>query len=535
MLFPYSRRVTLGEFLNNAAQQFGDHPALISAERTVSYTQLRDEARCFAKGLGLLGVSKGTRVGVLMPNRPEWLAGALGAQMLGAIVVPINTLLRDAELEYALRFADVTVLIAVSQFLKHDYSAMLRRIAPEIDQPARPIIARRLPALREILMPGDAKIAAARSFADTLAAGAALSDEWLDAMTAETADCEPATVFFTSGTTAAPKGAVHTHGSMLHAAHNVADVLGLNAADRTWGYLPFFFTGGFVAVALATLSRGGAVLLQEVFEPGAAIELMSDNAGTTLFAWPHQAEAIVAHLDFRRLPLRIRKGPGAQAPWAAAIFGPEHQAVGTWGMTESGPMASSTRFDDPLHERASAHGRATPGLEMYIADPDTGGRLDADQEGELCVRGASMMSHYYRMSPAECFDAAGFFHTGDLARIDAAGLLHFVGRLKDVIKTAGVNVAAADVEATLLLHPDIAGAYVVGVAHPARGENIAAFIVRRSDSLSQTVVLEFCRTQMATYKVPRHVFFITETELPVLGSGKVDKRALRERVSGLLG
>ncbi len=528
--------MTLGQFVGDVAGRFGDRPALISAERCVSYTQLRDEARGFAKALALLGVSKGTRVGILMPNRAEWLACTFGAQMLGAIVVPLNTLLLGPELDYALRFADVTVLVAVSRFLRHDYSSVLRQLAPETERSTRPITSTRLPALREILMPADADLPAARSFTDALAAGASVSDEWLDAMIAETVADEAATIFFTSGTTTAPKGAVHTHRSMLHAAHNVADVLGLDQDDRTWGYLPFFFTGGFVAVALATLSRGGAVLLQEVFDAGAAIRLMSDHRGTTLFAWPHQAEAIVTHPDFRRLPLHIRKGPGAQSSWAAAIFDDNHQAVGTWGMTESGPMASSTRFDDPLEERAGAHGRATPGLEMHVIDPDTGRVLAANEEGELCVRGAAMMAHYYRQSRAESFDAQGFFHTGDLARIDERGLLHFIGRLKDVIKTAGVNVAAAEVEAALLQHPAVKVAYVVGVPHAVRGENVAAFIIGNDTKIDAGTLAEFCRGVLASYKVPRHIWFVSESELPVLGSGKVDKRALRQvataRVAG---
>src|SRR5262249_50607739 len=162
----------------------------------------------------------------------------------------------------------------------------------------------------------------------------------------------------------------------------------------------------------------------------------------------------------------------------------EHQAVGTWGMTETGPMAASTRFDDPLALRAGAHGRPMPGLEFRIADPDTRRPLAPDEEGELLVRGTSVMTGYYKMSPAESFDADGFFHTGDLAFIDRDGLLHFLGRLKDVIKTAGVNVAAAEVEATLQQHPHVKVAHVIGVAHATRGENVAAFVVRRDDSCS---------------------------------------------------
>lgn len=382
-----------------------------------------------------------------------------------------------------------------------------------------------LPALRQVVVQGAPRPAAAVDLPAMLDDGAGLADDWLAAAQREVSGSDAATVFFTSGTTAAPKGAVHTHASMLRAAHNVADRLGLTAADRTWGYLPFFFTGGLVAVAMATLSRGGAVILQEVFEAGATLKLMAEHGCTTLFAWPHQAEALIAHPDFAHTALRIHKGVGANTQWAARLYPPDHQAVSTWGMTETGPMAASSRYDDPLPLRTAAHGRPMPGLEFRVAD--SGGALPPGQEGELLVRGDSVMTQYYKVARTECFDGEGFFHTGDLARLDDAGQLHFIGRIKDVIKTAGVNVAAAEVEAALQQHPAVKVVCVTAVAHPTRGENVAAFVVRRDDQCSEGDLLQFCRDRLASYKVPRHIFLCGEDELPVLGSGKINKQALR--------
>jgi fatty-acyl-CoA synthase len=519
---------TVGALLDALAAEYGDRPALLSAARRVSFAELAHQANCVAKGLARIGVSKGTRVGVLMPNSPEWLSCAFGALKLGALLVPLNTLLRKPELEYALRHADVTVLVMVARFLNHAYTDVLREICPALDGADRPLAASQLPALRDVVVLGEPQPKASLAFEALAQRGTGLSDDWLRAAQAQVVAADAATVFFTSGTTAAPKGVVHTHASMLQAAHNVADRLGLTPDDRTWGYLPFFFTGGLVAVALATLSRGGAVLLQEVFEAGAALELMAAHGCTTLFAWPHQAEALIAHPDFPRTSLRIHKGVGANTNWAPRLYPPDHQAVGTWGMTETGPMAASSRYDDPPHIRAGSHGRPMPGLDFRIADPESGRPLAAGAEGELLVRGSSMMAHYYKMSPAECFDADGFFHTGDLARLDASGQLHFIGRIKDVIKTAGVNVAAAEIEATLQQHPQVKLACVTGVAHPTRGENVAALVVRRDASCTEAQLLAFCRERLASYKVPRHVFFCSEGDLPWLGSGKVDKQALRK-------
>ena len=517
---------TLGAFIDAAARDFGGRPALLTAEEQVTYADLARHAERLAAGLARLGVATGTHVGLLMPNRPEWLACAFAVFRLGAILVPLNTLHRRAELEYALRHADVNVLITVDRFLNHAYVDLLRQIVPEIAAAAPPIVSAALPALREVVVAGAAGGGAIRALDHVRADGTAMAGG-LGAVQAGVAPSDPAAIFFTSGTTAAPKGAVHTHASMLYAARNVADCLGLTADDRTWGYLPFFFTGGLVAVALATLSRGGAVLLQEVFDPGATLKLMAEHHCTTLFAWPHQAEALIAHPEFAATPLALRKGVGANTAWAAHLYPPDHQAVGTWGMTETGPMATSSRFDDPLPVRAGAHGRPMPGLDMRIIDPNTGTPLPVGQDGELVVRGASVMAHYYKMTPADCFDADGYFHSGDLARVDAAGCLHFLGRFKDVIKTAGVNVAAAEVEAVLQDHPGVTLACVVGVPHPARGESIAAFVVRRDPGCSEDDLLAFCRARLASYKVPQHVFFCSEADLPVLGSGKVDKGALR--------
>ncbi len=527
---------TIGSLLDAAAREHGDRPALIAADRRVSYRELAREAARVAKGLARVGVSQGTRVGILMPNSPEWLACAFGALKLGAVLVPLNTLHRKAELACALRHADVTVLIMVSDFLKHTYAEVLREICPALHGSIRPLAAPELPALREVIVLGSDRPPAALDFDTVLDAGASIADDWLDAAQAQVVPSDAAAIFFTSGTTAAPKGVVHTHATMLQAAHNVADRLGLAAEDRTWGYLPFFFTGGFVAVGLATLSRGGAVLLQAVFDAGAALKLMAEHGCTTLFAWPHQAEALVAHPDFPRTQLRLRKGPGAQAKWAAQLFQPDHQAVGTWGMTETGPMAASSRWDDPLPVRAGSHGYPMPGLEFRIVDRVTGRLRASGEDGELLVRGTSVMSHYYKMAPADCFDADGYFHTGDLARLDDNGHLHFLGRIKDVIKTAGVNVAAAEVEAALQEHPAVKVACVTGVPHPARGENVAAFVVPRDASCTEAELRAFSRARLASYKVPRYFFFCSEADLPVLGSGKVDKQRLRKlaaaRVAG---
>jgi fatty-acyl-CoA synthase len=525
---------SIGHRLRALAAEYGTKPALIFNDQPLSFADLAADARRVASALAQLGVSAGTRVGILMPNRPDWLRCAFGIWRLGAIVVPINTLFRPAELAYALRHGDVGVLITTARFLRNDYLQMLVELCPELTEQRPPLRAQGAPCLRYVICQGDDVPRGALPWEDFVASGEPSSTPWSIAALDAVGAADDAAIFFTSGSTAAPKGVVHTHASMLTAADNVGDRLGLTADDCTYGYLPLFFNGGLVGVTLATLARGGTVLLQEVFDADETLRLLARHRCTTLFAWPHQAEALIRHPQFDRNALRIRKGPGANTKWATSLFQSDHAAVGTWGMSETGPLASSTRFDDPLGERAGGHGRPMPGLEMRIVDPQTNEPLPPDSEGEIVVRGRSLMRTYYKRPAAECFDAAGWFHTGDCGRIDARGLLHFVGRIKDVIKTAGVNVAAAEVEAALLQHPWVKVAHVVPVPHPTRGENVGAFVVRRDPTCTAADLQAHCRASLAVYKVPRHIFFVAEEELPTLGSGKVDRQRLRERAAALI-
>jgi fatty-acyl-CoA synthase len=525
---------TLGALLDRVAAAHAPRTALVAGPRRIDYAGLHAEALRAAGALATLGVGKGTHVGVLLPNSPAWLAVAFGALRLGAVLVPINTLLRQPELAYALRHADVEVLVTAARFLRHDYLGMLRALCPALDRPAPAGLAcEALPALRRVVVTGSDPVPPGATAAEAALAAAEPTAEAATAAARAVAADDPAAIFFTSGSTAEPKGALHTHRSILTAAANVADALGLGPDDVTWGYLPFFFTGGLVAVALATLGAGGAVVLQEVFEPAETLRLLETAGCTVVFGWPHQMQALVDHPRFDRARLRVRKGVGANAAWAARIYPPDHLAVGTYGMTESGPMSVSSRWSDPLAVRRASHGRPRPGVELCIADPATGAALPAGGAGEIWLRGATMMAGYYQVPRAQCFDAAGWFHTGDLGSLDAEGNLHFVGRLKDVIKTAGVNVAASEVEEALRRHPRVRGAYVVGVPHPTRGENVAAFVVP-DGAVSADELLAFCRERLATYKVPRHVFLRTEAELPAAGSGKVLKARLREEAATLL-
>ena len=409
---------TLPALLDAVAARHPSSEAFISARRRATYAELRDDSIAIGRGLAARGVGRGTRVALLMPNRAEWLATAFGVWRCGGILVPLSTLARPRELAHFLRSADVALLVAVRRFLRHDYQAMLEEIAADAGRAPAPLFNVALPALRQVVWLEDEPADAVRTLA---APGDALGGAWPGVLTARVAPADPATVTFTSGTTSDPKGAVHAHQALCRSANDVGATLGVDASDRIWGYLPFFFNAGLVSVGLATLARGAAIVAMEVFEPGEALDLLEAERCTVFFGWPHQAEALIQHPRFASAKLALHKGVGANVPWAARLYPPDHHAVATWGMTETGPMFTAWPSTMPLEVRASGHGAPVAGREVRICDPESGEPMAVGTAGEICVRGPTLLSHYDGLAPRDCFDAHGYFHTGDLGRLDERG------------------------------------------------------------------------------------------------------------------
>ena len=522
---------TLGGFLDSCASRFPEREALAYAPRAevtarLSWAQLRAASRTAAKKLLAAGAGKGTRVGFLCSNRTEWLPIAFGALRLGAVLVPFSTLWKRDEIAYALRHADVQMLVSMPDFRKHDYVASLNDILPEMRSTAPGSLrAAAAPALRRIvLLEGEA--AGAERWGDLRDD---VEDAFLDAVEAAVSPVDWATIFFTSGTTAQAKAVLHAHAALVTSGRRIAECFGLGAEDAWWGHMPLFWSGGFVLGALATLAGGGRIVLQESVEAGGALDLL-EREGCTLMAGWHQAGPLLEHPEFGRRRLRLKKGTyHALAP---RLLGTDHQAIGVYGMSETATVVTATRWDDPEPVRAGSFGRPLPGMEVRIVDPGTRAEVAPGESGEIHVKGPTLMEGYYRVPRAQTFDAEGFFRTGDLGYFDEDGYLHFATRLKDVIKTAGVNVAAVEVEEALGRHPAVKAAHVVGVPHPTRGENVAAFVVLQPGaSATADELIAFCRENLASYKVPRQVFLIADADVPRTGTGKVEKAALR-RLAG---
>lgn len=523
---------TLGAFLDAATADAPEREAIAYAPSDhvtarLSRAELRTASRVAAKKLLAAGVGKGTRVGLLCPNRLEWLPIAFGVLRLGAVLVPFSTLWKRDEIAYGLTHGDVAVLLMVPSFLKHDYVQRLRDILGSNVQSGR-LRSPSAPALRQIfLLDGEAD---GMERWEDLPAQA--DDEFLDALERTVSPTDLATIFFTSGTTAQAKAVVHAHAALTTSARRIGECLGVTPDDAWWGHMPLFWSGGFIMGALATLAGGGRVVLQEVVEPAGALNLLEAERCTIMAGW-HQGGPLLDHPDFHRRRLYLKKGTyHALAP---KLMGSDHHAIGVYGMSETATCVTAARFDDPEPIRAGTFGRPLSGMEVRIADPVSGAALTPGESGEILVKGPTLMEGYYRVPRATTLTAEGFFRTGDRGYVDEAGNLHFGGRIKDVIKTAGVNVAAVEVEEALARHPAVQAAHVVGVPDPVRGENIAALVVLRPNRETGVDELrDFCREGLASYKVPRHLFVIGETDVPRTATGKVEKESLRRTAQALV-
>lgn len=525
---------TMVELLDRSVGAYAERDALVTAEERLTYADLDAVIRRYARALVALGVGKGSRVGVLMENHPDWVALDFAVTGIGAVLVPLSTFSTGQDLAYQLRHADVSHLLLSARFVKHDFLADVVRVAPELEQ-AEPghLYARRLPALRHVVVReagGDTLPAGATSWKAFVAAGESVPDSIVDELRAEVDPDDECYLMYTSGTTAHPKGVLHVHSAVAGNGWRIGECQKLEPVDVVWFYFPLFFSAGCVNVALGTLSHGAALLLQPVFDPAAALELIEREGATTWHLWPHTLKALREHPDWERRDHRgLHKGTGPYdllvEPAAPHVVG----GVNMYGMTETCTAFTCTAAADPPDVRSRTQGSPLPGCELRITDPESGAPLPPGEEGEIRVKGPNVMRRYYKLDPATTFDPDGFFPTGDLGMLRPDGRLVYLRRLKDTIKTGGINVSPAEVEAALRKVPGIGHVYAFGIPSEDRGEDVAVAVVLTAP-LSEAEVLEAARQALAGPKRPRAVLLLRAEEVPMTGSGKVRVGALRDRL-----
>ncbi len=503
---------TVAEILRHRARSRGDDALLVCDADRVSYADADRRSAELARGLIALGGGKGTHVGLLYPNGTEFVVGMLAAARIGAVVVPFSTFVTARELREQLVDSDVEILLAAASFRSHDYVQRLGEALShaEIDSDER-LFVTATPQLRHVIVNAES----------VYRLGEAVDPALLEAMEDDVDGCDPLAIVYTSGSTSTPKGVVHTHAALLGHQRNLNEIRGLRADDKLFCNSPFFWIGGFAFGLLATLIAGSTLVCSNATDAGQTLDLLEAEKPTMTNGFVAGIAHLADHPTFAARNLSsMRRGNlyPIMAPEARPAD-PElrHNML---GMTEAGSVVliSGDESDQPENRRGS-FGKPAPGFQTMIVDPDSAG------VGELCVRGPYLMRGYYKRSREECFDADGWFHTGDLVRVDADGFFYFVGRLSTMIKTSGANVSAAEVEKAIAR---VTGAecHVVGIPDTERGELVAAVVVR--PGLDEAALRERLKEELSAYKIPRRFIALPRAEIPLLSSGKVDTRQLKK-------
>ncbi len=532
---------TIGAALNTAAARWADRDALISCHQQLrySYAQLRQEADRVARALMALGVQRGDRVGIWSPNRAEWMITQYAAAKAGAILVNINPAYRVRELEYALVQSGVSVLIASRGFRATDYVEMLLGLIPELGTtaPGRPLAAERTPALRQVVYLGTDARPGGLAWSDLLALADTITIGELEAREAKLQFDEPINIQYTSGTTGSPKGATLSHHNILNNGYFVGAKLRYTDADRICLPVPFYHCFGCVLGNMAALTHGAAIVIPaESFDADATLRAIEAHGCTSIYGVPTM---FIAQLELPRFSSvrldTLRTGIMAGAPCPIdvmrQVIDRMHVADVTicYGMTETSPVSFQSDVDDPIDRRVSTVGRVLPHLECKIVDPETGAIVPRGTAGELCTRGYSVMLGYWNdaAATAHAVDAARWMHSGDLAIMSDDGYVTISGRIKDMIIRGGENIYPREIEEFLYTHEKVREVQVIGVPDRKYGEVVCAWIrLRDGATASEEEFREFCRGQIATYKIPRYVRFTTE--FPMTVTGKIQKFRMRE-------
>ena len=532
---PDARALTIGGFLREAAAANGRREAVVShnanGRLAWTYDDLEAASRLVASALIAAGIEPGMRVGLLMGNRPSWVASAFGVALAGGVLVPLNTYLEPPELAYVLGHSDASMLLMQTELAGHDYLATVSALTA----------GGTLPSLGRVFCVGlNERRGSIDPWTAFLDDGNAVPADALAARENAVTPEDDGIIIYTSGTTAAPKGVLHSHAPACLQSRRFVRHLALDRDVRSWSAFPLFWTAGFAMVMGATLAAGGCLVLQERFEPGGALALLEAERVTAPHAWPHQMAELEAHPDWAATDLSALRYVESFSPFGrhprVAAPGDAWSPRAAFGLTETFTIVTSTPADTPAQIRDRAQGRILPGNAIRIVDPTSGDALGPGADGEIAVSGSTLMRGYVNVAPETTFDADGFFRTGDAGHVDAEGYLHWTGRTSDMIKTGGAKVSPVEIETALLHHPALKASGAVGLPHDTLGQIVVVVAVAQDGArVDEDDVRAFLRGRIASYKIPRRVIFVGEGDLTLTGNQKIKPEDLRALAGARLG
>ncbi|CUA82321.1 MULTISPECIES: AMP-binding protein [Gulbenkiania] len=537
---------TIGQFFDDICHRHAQREALVVRGQSVrwTYAELRRQVDSLACGLMALGLEAGDRIGIWSQNNVEWVLMQFATAKAGLILVNINPAYRRAELEYALNKVACKALVLSPSFKSSDYLAMLGDLAPELASAAPgQLAAARLPALRWVIRMGRETSPGMLNFDDLLNAPGQEALEAL-AQRGETLQFDdPINIQFTSGTTGSPKGATLSHHNILNNGFFVGEAMRLTAEDRLCIPVPLYHCFGMVLGNLACVTHGATMVYpSEAFDPLAVLETVEAERCTGLHGVPTMFIAVLDHPRFDEFDLSsLRTGIMAGSPCPIEVMKRVvermhmEEVTIAYGMTETSPVSFQSHTDTPVSKKVSTVGLIHPHVEVKIVDPE-GRIVPRGQTGELLTRGYSVMLGYWEdeARTREAIDVAGWMHTGDLATLDESGYCNIVGRVKDMVIRGGENIYPREIEEFLYRHPDIQDVQVIGVPDERFGEELCAWIrVREGASLDADGVRAFCQGQIAHYKIPRYIEFVSD--FPMTITGKIQKFVMRQQMKERLG
>jgi fatty-acyl-CoA synthase len=530
----------LGQILDRAARTYPNAPALVSCHQNqrFTYTEFRESTEQFARALLHLGIQKGDRVGIWATNCFEWVIAQFATAKVGAILVNINPSYRAYELKYALAQSQCRILIMAPGFRDSDFVSLFFEACPEAltSQPGA-VSSESLPFLRELILIGDSAPSSFWCWEELAQMSDRVSEDALRAREETLTFDDPINIQYTSGTTGRPKGALLTHHNLVNNGLLVGECMKLQQKDKICIPVPFYHCFGMVMGNIAAVVVGATMVIPaEHFDPLATLRAVANEKCTALYGVPTMFLAELEHPEFSQFDLSsLRTGIMAGASCPILLMKRVVSEMNcreitiAYGQTESSPVITQTRTDDPIEMRVNTVGKVLPHTEVKIVDTATGGIVPPGLSGELCTRGYAVMKGYYNNEQATkaAIDENGWLHTGDLAIMDDEGYCKIVGRLKDMIIRGGENIYPREIEEFLYTCPDISEIQVFGIPDEKFGEEIAAFVKLKVDATTTPEgIRRFCKGKIASFKIPKHIKIVND--FPMTVTGKIQKFRMRE-------
>jgi acyl-CoA synthetase (AMP-forming)/AMP-acid ligase II len=525
---------TIGVALDDAVDRYGDRVATFFHNGAVTYRQLQDTSGQLARGFLSLGVKKGDKVAIWMAGYAEWAYVYFALARIGAVIVPVNTRYRPDEIAYVLNKSRAGLLIFKDEPNKN-YLTLLQELAPAAARERNALPSPRLPFLKQAIVASERPFPGLLPLTEVASRGADVDESDYKHAASEVTTDDIAMIQFTSGTTATPKGAMLFHAAMLRGAQCGCRALELTESDRFFSPQPFFHVGGSIQVMLTPIISACTMVVQPYFNAGEALDLMERYQCNVLMGHqPHYIEYL-NHPDLPKRKLMLEKGmifAGREVNKRVHDEMGIKKLISPYGLTETHIGGTTCALNDPLELRMTTVGRPMAGVEIGLRRPDSKEFVPQGQPGEVCFRGWCVTKGYYDdpEKTAEAIDQEGWFRTGDLGVIGADGYLRLIGRIKEMIRVGGENVAAAEVEAILLQHDAVKQAVAVGMANQRLAEVVAAFVeLKPGKSSSEQELIDHCRQHLASFKVPRRIVFVTDW--PMTGAGKIQRYLLKESLA----